>query len=561
MSFISSLQNIGAFARVRFNGSATNQAPQVSAPAVEDRTNLLRTRSQLVKIYRALEQIADLIDVKTRFRLDLPDAVSSSSLGLDLSSTAATLQSTDEINASPNSFSPFGPEWSGSSTAPITIGGEYDGSNGTGTLSFESRRTGVKGINDLRIRIRDPQGAVLANLNIRDTDPPDQQYSLNNGLFLTLGAGQLINGDTTSLQVFQNIGSAVNPDNPLGGVRNSDPNFQYYAPPNTLAPVVDGSFDVNGENISVGTADTLNDIIDRINQSSAGVTATFNGVSERVEFVHDTPGSAGTIDIQNDTSNLIVAAKLDAAVLVSGTDPEDRVVLDNVAQFSSVQAGSLLVNGTPIAVDPSSDSLDSLLDSINASAADVTASFNAQTQLVTIAANDPESVFELDSNGTGFFAAINMVEGRVDPVAGAGGISKTRSYDIANAFEQLAEELNRLYDDQTFTAIEPAVIAPRAQLAIAATELFGNLGGRSDSRFGIRFDTSESGQTRGRFLDINRRSLTHSLQVRGDDVKRLVAGPDEQSGLIGRLVGAVGQALTDVNRTLGVSGGLLDTFA
>ena len=42
--------------------------------------------------------------------------------------TAATLQSTAEINATPTSYSPFGPDWSGASTGLVTFDGVYDGS-------------------------------------------------------------------------------------------------------------------------------------------------------------------------------------------------------------------------------------------------------------------------------------------------------------------------------------------------------------------------------------------------------------------------------------------------
>lgn len=560
MSSISSLQNLAAFSRVRSSVSGAVATRQEFTSQVADRRDLLKARTQLERIFRAVDKLADLMDVETRFQLDLPDARSTSALGLDLSTTAATLQSTDEINASPNSFTPFGPEWAGLSTAALTIGGEYDGSDGTDTLTFEVRRAGIKGIDNLRIRVEDSQGDRF-NVNIRPNDPPDMEYSLNNGLFFTLGAGLLINGETTTIDVFQGVGSAVNPDNPLGGLRNSNPNFQYYPSPNTLNPVVDGSFELNGETISVGAAESLNDIVDRINLSNAGVTATFNAVSERIEFVQDMPGSVPTIDIQNDTSNLIVAAKLDAAVVQPGTDPEDRVALQNVAQFSTVQSGDILINGTPVAVDVQSDSLEDVIAGINASAADVNASFDPQTQRVTIEANDPNSIFEIDSNGTNFFASLNIVDGRVDPVVAQGGISRARSYDVADAFETLAAELNAFYDDQQFVGRDAGVAAARSVVAAAIGDLFDNPDGVSESQFGIKFDRSDDGLTRGGFADLNRKALTRALQVRGDEVKALLAGPDSESGLLNRLINAAGQALKDINTKLGFSGSLVDTFA
>ena len=66
--------------------------------------DLLRARTGLLRLYRSLEALAEAANVRTRLKLDLPDAISSSGLGLDLTQTAATLVSSEEINASPTSF-------------------------------------------------------------------------------------------------------------------------------------------------------------------------------------------------------------------------------------------------------------------------------------------------------------------------------------------------------------------------------------------------------------------------------------------------------------------------
>ena len=137
MSVIQSLQNLSFTSRV----SQTERAPQGLKPfaAVDQTANsdFRRARDKLLDLYRSLETLAELTNIDTRFKLDLPDARSASGLGLDLTSTAASLQSIEEINASPMSFSVFGPEWDDGSDALITIGGEYDGTHGSGQLSFD----------------------------------------------------------------------------------------------------------------------------------------------------------------------------------------------------------------------------------------------------------------------------------------------------------------------------------------------------------------------------------------------------------------------------------------
>jgi len=555
MSVISQLRNLAASFRVQPAQSAPQAFQRIASVDYQSRSDFLEARRGLVRIQLALEALGELLDVSTRFRLNLPDAISSQALGLDLTHTAATLSSTGEINASPMSFSPFGPEWNVGSTAAITIGGEYDGVDLTGALSFEVRRPGIHGIDNLRIRVENPAGDRFG-FNIRPSDPPDEQYDLRNGLYLTLGDGLLVDGDTTSIQLFDSIGAAVDPNRPLGGIRNDNPNFQYYPAPDTLPAVVDGSFQLNGENISVSASDSLNDVVDTINLSNAGVTAVFNPTTERVEFAQNTLGSAFGIDIQGDTSNLIQSTKLDTAVAAPGIDPETIQAFADVAAFSSVQSGNILINGTPVSIDAANDSLTSVLASINASAADVTASFDEQTQLVRIEADDAASELEIDSNGTGLFSSLYIAEGRVDPEVQAGGISRGRSYRIADAFEALTRELNQLFTDKNFHGGTGTTGLFRAPLDSALRGIFGD----ADSLFGVRLDHSEGARRRGGFASIDRQILTQSLQLRGDEVKSLFAGADGESGLITRLFTATTQALANVGHRLGQTGTFVDTY-
>jgi hypothetical protein len=557
MSVISQLQNLASTIAVRSNSAGS--ATQAAAAPLQDaaRGDLLDARSRLLRIQRALGTLAEIAGLEPRFKLDLPDARSTSSLGLDLRDLAATLSSTEEINTAPMSFAPFGPDWTGGSTALLTIGGEYDGTNGTGALSFLVTRPGTKGVNNLQIRVDDAFGTRIDLYNIRTNEPTDQRYGLGNGLFFTLGAGSLADGDTATLQVFDAVGAAADPDKPLGGVRNDDPNFQYYPAPNSLPPIVDGSFEINGESISVTTTDTINTVLDRINQSAAGVTAVFNPTTERIEFTQNTNGSVPTIDLQNDTSNFLQATRLDAAVVTPGVDPETRKVFTDVSQFASIQTGSIVINGTSIAVDSSTDSLTSVLEKINAAGAGVTASFDESAQRVTIAANDADSVLEIDSNGTGLFGALRIPEGRVDPELKAGGISLRRSYEIADAFEVLAEELNGLFRDRNFETGSAYASYFRSPLDAAIREAYGELA----TVFGVAFDRSADALRRGDFAAVDRRNFTRSLQIRGDDVKAFFAGEDGTGGLIGGLFVATERALQNVGAGLARTGAFVDTYA
>ena len=175
VSVIQSIQNLVASTRVSSTGTTQGQS-KFATISPEAHGDFLRARTDLLTLYRDIERLAELSNINTRFKLDLPDARSESPLGLDMDSS-------DEINASPMSFTPFGPAWDDGSNALITIGGEYDGSHGTGEITFEVRWPGTHGVDDLRIRVEDNEGRRIRNINVRDHHAEDRQYSLNNGLF------------------------------------------------------------------------------------------------------------------------------------------------------------------------------------------------------------------------------------------------------------------------------------------------------------------------------------------------------------------------------------------
>lgn len=538
-------------------------APSQAAAAVpasaanNSRSDLLRARDELLRVYDGLQGLAELANVRTSFNLDLPDARSANSINLDLTTTAASLASSQQINASPRSFTPFGPDWNGLSSALLTIGGEYDGSHGSGALTFEVTRPGVHGVNNLRIRAYDPGGNTINNYNIRASDEPDRRYAIGNGLFFTVGEGLLIDSDTATIQISDTVGSVFDPTRPFNGVRNSNPNFQYYEN-NPLDPVVDGSFLLNGETITVNASDNMNDVITRINQSAAGVTAAYNSVTELVEFTQKTKGSAATIAIQGDTSNLIAASKLSGATVVAGIDPDTEKALRDVAALSAVQSGNVFINNTAIAIDAATDSLAAVIQKINAADAGVTASFDQATRKVLIESNE-SATFEIDSNGTNLFAALNIADGRVD--GKATGISKRRAYAMADKIEDIFESLNKLFSDKSFTDGSDHTGVFRNVLASAVNDAFGRSTERSDALYGISFDRSKLARQRGYFAGFDRQDFTQGLQRRGNEVGRLLAGSSSTDGLVNDLGQATVAALRNINSALGLSGGIVDVFA
>ena len=197
--------------------TAISQSDKVEIPI--NREAFIRIRAKLAELnktvgelHRTLEKIGPL-RFKSRARSAVDTAANTTS-ALDLgdlgTGTAAVMNSTEEVNATPTSFSPFGPTWTGS-TAQATIGGDYDGSNGTMTLTFKVDREGTHGVNDLKIKIYDANNQEIDLIDIKRGHPIDQQYTLSNGLIFTLGEGDLLKNDTFTLDVDDSIPMSFSP--------------------------------------------------------------------------------------------------------------------------------------------------------------------------------------------------------------------------------------------------------------------------------------------------------------------------------------------------------------
>jgi flagellar hook-associated protein 2 len=329
--------------------------------------------------------------------------------------------------------------------------------------------------------------------------------------------------DSFTVDVIAGIEAAANPDNPFNGTGSTDPNLQ------SGLDVTSGSFEVNGTTIAVQADDTLNSVLDKISQSDAGVTATYDAASETVLLTQDTPGSTSDIVLSNDTSGFLAATKLDGAVATPGTDGEAEDPLAQQAQFSGVQSGSISVNGVSIDIDVDTDTLTDVLDRITASSADVTASYDSSSQRVSLSSNDSESQLILDSGSTNFFQAAEISDGTYEPYndtieVQTGGLDVVNASELAVEYAEtestepaaaigadqdaaaasgttadtkmlgklvniIANSMNALFDNSTITASSGAGLeAVRNEVRSAVTSWFDSEGPQFDTDFGIGFD-------------------------------------------------------------------------
>ncbi|HYE90416.1 MAG TPA: hypothetical protein VEA38_05320 [Terriglobales bacterium] len=177
---------------------------------------------------------------------------------------------------------------------------------------------------------------------------------------------------------------------------------QVFSKTSQFAAVTTGAFTLNGVSIAVNAAtDSLESVIARINGAGAGVTAAYDSAAGRLRLT-STAASESDIVVGGDTSSFLTAAKLSTANTVRGNLRDDAQALSAVAAFAGVVAGGFTINGVQIGVDPAAQTIQSLATAITASAAGVTAAYDAGTDTVTLTSktgSDADIVVGNDTSG------------------------------------------------------------------------------------------------------------------------------------------------------------------
>ena len=401
--------------------------------------------------------------------------------------TAPRMSSTVELNTTPTSYTPAGPSFSGTSTSLTTIGGIYNGQNGTQTLTF--RVTGGNGTVGsaflTRIEVRDASNTLLENFSMA-FQPAGHVFTLGNGLAMSLSSGSLRLNDTFTVNVFSNVGSAPDPTKPFNGTRNDSPNL-----PPGLA-VTAGSFQVNGVAINVLASDSIDSVLAKITQSAANVTATYDVAGESVRLVQKTAGAASSIVVGNDTSGFLAATRLSGAVVSPGRDAYDDldVPIGELSRFQGVSAGAIAINGRSISVNPASDSLRTLLDRIRQAGVEV--GFDESGQRLHLRSLEAANRLTLDDNGTGLLPALGFSETVYEPSRdeltyrhAVSRITAQQARRAAVAVERFAELFSDLFES---TSEGPYGTSLRKSLEKVVGESFNSHTDTFRTALGLKFD-------------------------------------------------------------------------
>ncbi len=192
--------------------------------------------------------------------------------------------------------------------------------------------------------------------------------------------------------------------------------------------VTSGNFTINGVTFAVDpTTDTLASILADINSSAAGVTASYDSLTDKVSITNTTPGDASFINFggtDSNTSNFLDVINVRGATQAAGVGGSTTVsstrnlgavstteALNSANVNGTVTSGTFSVNGVAITIDPSSDTILDVIGAINESEAGVTASYDTATDTIRVVSNtlgSPTIRFGSAGDTSNFLDLVNL---------------------------------------------------------------------------------------------------------------------------------------------------------
>ncbi len=232
------------------------------------------------------------------------------------------------------------------------------------------------------------------------------------------------------------------------------------------------------------------------------------------------------------------AGAISRAVLVQPGD-ENRA-LGTLAAFAAVGAGTLTVNGTAVAFDPSSDSLADLAARINTAGAGATAEVDTDTGRLLLSGDDPAANLVLDDGGSGLLEALGISAGSHRPTSSGRtpGMAWSRAGTIAEALGEAVAAVNAIFAKDA-PGGEPASFMVRTrgdlQKAVETAWAADTTHLAKDIGFGVDFET-ESGDVLS-FTERTEHRLVRALRGRPSVSEVLLFGEQKEAkdGLVGQL--------------------------
>jgi flagellar hook-associated protein 2 len=181
---------------------------------------------------------------------------------------------------------------------------------------------------------------------------------------------------------------------------------------------IDGqTFTVNGQTITLSSTDAISDVVNAINSSGAGVTASYDATTGNFTIASNNGTSPVILGSAGDTSDFLQQAGLFTSSTGSVTSTTGlgrlnaTVSLDQAGLATAPTTGTFTVNGVTITYNQG-DSLNTLISNINNSGAGVTAIYDSYDDQMVLTSSTRGAQDITVANGTSNIAtALNLASG------------------------------------------------------------------------------------------------------------------------------------------------------
>lgn len=202
----------------------------------------------------------------------------------------------------------------------VAVNGKYSAALTVGTFTVNSQQIQVTLSSTLK-DILDGIKTALGPGSSASYDSLTDKITLSSSSSIILGDS----GDTSNfLQVARLSNNPVDPKNVTStySIAALDMNAKLNA--SNLIGIVDNTdtkaFKINGVSIDYNAADdSMTDVVNRINNSAAGVNASYDSINDRIVLANKNGGTSG-ITVGEDTGNFLTATKLTTGTLQAGQD-------------------------------------------------------------------------------------------------------------------------------------------------------------------------------------------------------------------------------------------------
>jgi hypothetical protein len=348
--------------------------------------------------------------------------------------------------------------------------------------------------------------------------------------------------------------------------------------------VVAGTLRINNHNISVAPAtSTVAGLVATID-SFGNLVSTLTA-SDQMTLRRNNPSNP--VNVQSDTSGFLLATGLVTTIPQSWTgtrtspvmaltdlvESESTLAMADTTYFASVTTGTLTVNGTDIAIDPTTMSMEDVLAAIDATAL-ATTSWDGSTLTIQAASG---GLLELNDTSD-FLGSIGLSAGNWGSDAWTETVIETITEDVTVTSERprasngrLVQQLQHVADRVSALfryragdlAEDGALSNARSTFRDALLAGFDGTGTTRSNGFGFRVNLGSLRRNQVATSDVfafrgsDLRNLRSTLSANPIAVRDFLLGVDGEVGFLDRIDGAISTAQSGLFGRYGPVGGLL----